>query len=270
MPHRQFHTSNKRVAVAVIFLGSRCNMNCTFCITSNGVDSIPFEQAIALLHDLKARGVRSIVLGGGEPFIWPHDIIELTAKAKDLGFTVQVGTNGIALPDGYEHISSIDRYVLPLDGADPETHDGLREYKTSHHALILDRLYTLKKAHKPVTLSTIFTRKNIDGILELAHFLADFTIDRNIIHAWHLYKFIPVGREGAQHADELAVSREEYLSICNKILAMGFDFRIYKRADMYHSRTVEFYWWQDDAIHVGADVWGDQTWERCPSGDVLG
>lgn len=252
----------KKTRVAVIFLGSRCNMNCRFCITDNAVEFIPFDVAVNLFRELTKIGVKSVVLGGGEPFVWPHDVVQLSREAKALNLTVQVGTNGIALPEDFAHIDSIDRYVLPLDAARAEFHDRLRVYPYSHHRLIMDRLQTLKQAGKSVTLSTIFTRENVDDIPCLLEYIRQFSADRNIIHAWHLYKFLPRGREGLRHAAELLITDEEYQSLTQEIIDAGLPFRIYRRTDMYHTQTVGFFWYRDGGVHSGVEGWNFIR-ERC-------
>ncbi len=257
------HSSSKKVKVAVIFLCSKCNMLCDFCITNDTIEEMSFNRARTLLKSLKQQSVSNVVFGGGEPFAWSNDVIALSKEAKQIGLTVQVGTNGIDLPQGFETVGSIDRYVLPLDSAEEKIHNGLRQYSGNHHALILSRLQKLRNAGKSVTLSTIFTRKNIEHIPDLIKFLQGFTTDKNIIHAWHLYKFIPLGRGGGMRAAELAISNNEYLHTYRLIKSANLEFRIYKRVDMYHSKTVEFYWYENGRIQAGNDVWGNLSWDHC-------
>jgi hypothetical protein len=39
--------------------------------------------------------------------------------------------------------------------------------------------------------------------------------------------------------------------------AMDLGFTIFKRRDMRHSRTVDFFWYVGDRLVVGSEVWGD-------------
>src|ERR1039457_4762113 len=103
--------------IAVIFLHPACNMTCTFCITEDNFDTMTQDQVLELLHLLKKANFSSIIFGGGEPFEWPGDLLFLTKEAKQLGFLVQVGTNAVALPQDYQNIKSIDRYVLPIESS---------------------------------------------------------------------------------------------------------------------------------------------------------
>ncbi len=243
--------------VAVIFMQPACNMHCTFCVTEDNFDAMTFPQAIALLKHLKQIGVRSVVIGGGEPFDWQNgNLIEVAQAAHDLKFkTVQIGTNGINLPEGFENIEAITRYVIPIESAKPEPHNRMRLYRNHHHEIILDRLAKLKHAKKSVTLSTVITEVNKDTILELAEFLRAYHADSNHVHAWHLYQFIPIGRGGALHAPELQIPEIAYQNIYESVQALTLPFKTYRRTDMYASKTVDFFWYHKNQIQRGSTAW---------------
>ena len=229
-----------RPDIAVVMLTPACGMSCAFCVTED-FEPMDFEEAVALLRGLRERGILRLVLGGGEPFTWGHGTLALAARAKAMGFHVQVGTNGIDLPEGFERLDSIDRYVLPLESTDPAVHDGLRVFSRSHHAIILDRLERLRAAGKPVTVSTVVTRENIGDLPGLGRFLEAYRLGGGLLHAWHLYRFIPVGRGGGRHAERLAVDEADFHRPCDALKEAGLGFPVYKRPDMYRSRTVGFY-----------------------------
>lgn len=242
--------------VAVVFLQPRCNMHCTFCITEDNFNAFTFEQAIGLLARLSAGGtVRSVVLGGGEPFDWPHDVAALAAVGKSHGLTMQVGTNGIAVPQGFEHLSSIDRWVLPLESVDPQPHNAMRLYRDRHHAIILDRLESLRRVSKSVTISTVVTQTNVDEVVEVGRFLREYANRGGNVHAWHLYQFLPIGRGGAVHGERLTLPQCAYEAICAEAESLDLPFRIYRRTDMYHSRTVDFFWMDGGAVRRGSEAW---------------
>ena len=246
----------RRLSVAVLLLQPACNMACSFCVTEEGFDVIRFDQALALLDQLTARGVRNIVLGGGEPLVWPGDVLRLAGEAAARGMCVQVGTNGIRLPQGFEELDCVDRWVLPLESVDPRIHDEMRYRPVGHHALILRRLDALARAGKSVTLSTVLTAVNVAGAGELAHFLEDYHAHTENVHAWHLYRFLPLGRGGASNADSLTIPRSEYLAACERVSEHDLPFRMFRRADMYRSRTVEFFWSEGGVLRSGTEAWG--------------
>lgn len=239
--------------VAVIFLHPVCNMACTFCITEDNFDVMSQSQAVDLLRILKAKRFNTLVFGGGEPFEWPSDLVALTREAKELGFTVQVGTNAVALPDKFETIETIDRYVLPLESVDDRIHNQMRLYKNRHHEVIMSALDKLRKAQKSVTISTIITQVNKNGLKQLATYLNELDQPTGFIHAWHLYKFIPLGRGGGVNAHKLDVTDEEYRLACEDAKASNPAFPVYRRRNMYRSKTVDFFWYKNGQLHKGSD-----------------
>ncbi|HBF13146.1 MAG TPA: hypothetical protein DDW49_07145 [Deltaproteobacteria bacterium] len=243
--------------IAVIFLTSRCNMVCRFCATDNSVSSMTFEEALALLLFLKKEKVSCVVFGGGEPFVWKHDFLLITQKAKEMGFVVQVGTNGISMPDGFENIDSIDRYVLPIDSMDAAIHNHLRNYpKKEHLSIILERLEKLRGTGRSVTISTVVNRTNLENLPEIANFLHNYNHDGGLVHAWHLYRFIPEGRGGRLSAGQLAIDLEIYHQVCDELKRKNPHLVIYKRPNMYSSKTVDFYWYSKHKLMVGSQPFG--------------
>ena len=226
------------IKVAVIMPLPACNMFCNFCITEDNFDCMSFEQALFAIEHIGHLGIKNIVFGGGEPFSWPHNIIKLCENAKDMGFLVQIGTNATCLPDGYETLSCIDRFVIPLESADEEVHNSMRFFPTGHFGVIMDCLKKLKDK-KSVTISTVLTNYNINGIVKLAEFLRKY--DSGHIHAWHLYQFIPEGRGGRANAMKLAPSPKDYYAACEAVRTMELPFHVFKRPDMYKSKTVGFF-----------------------------
>jgi MoaA/NifB/PqqE/SkfB family radical SAM enzyme len=245
-----------RKTVAVVFLQPQCNMTCRFCITQDGFDRMEARDAQSLLEQLQGQGYTTVVFGGGEPFAWPGDLCGLTREAKTLGFTVQVVTNGIAMPADFARIQTIDRYVLPLEAADASVHDHLRRMpRGSHHALVLDRLQALAAARKCVTLSTVATRHNIDQVPAIGRFLAEHHRHTHHVHAWHIYRFLPHGRGGRRHAAELAVGQAEFVETCERARRLDLPFKLYRRSDMYAPATVEFLWRQGGRLVTGSREW---------------
>jgi len=242
------------ISVAVVFLQPECNMTCTFCVTEDDFDAIRFEDAVELLDHLVTRGVRSVVFGGGEPFTWPGDVVKLATEARARGLTVQIGTNGIDLPDGFAELECVDRWVLPLESTDPEVHQAMRYHRGRHHALILERLAELRRVRKSVTISTVLTSGNLNGLPDLARFLAGYHAGAGNVHGWHLYQFLPLGRGGEVHRADLEISPEAYREACEEVLELKLPFRVFRRTDMYRSRTVEFFWSKDGRVVSGSEA----------------
>ena len=226
-----------------------------------------FGQALRALEELRGRGMDHVVLGGGEPFTWPSGAVRLAEAARAWGFHVQAGTNGIALPEGFSRIGAIDRYVLPLESDDAALHDAQRLFPGGHHALVIGRLEQLRTAGKSVTVSTVVSAATAGRLCGLAEWLAGYVTRGGQLHAWHLYRFIPAGRGGARHARHLNLSYVEYQRACAVVKAMALPFAVFKRQDMRHSRTVDFFWYEGERLRVGSEAWGGgaSVAQTCPA-----
>ncbi|MBF0130745.1 MAG: radical SAM protein, partial [Alphaproteobacteria bacterium] len=80
----------------------RCNLTCKHCYSISADRDFPGELAtadiFAVMDDLKAFGVKVLILSGGEPLLRP-DIFDISRRAKEMGFYVGLSTNG-TLIDG--------------------------------------------------------------------------------------------------------------------------------------------------------------------------
>ncbi len=241
-----------RRTIAVLFLLPDCDMRCRFCASERGFDTMSFARARTLLEVLRERGLRNVVLGGGEPALWPHDLGALARHAQELGFLVQLNTNGVRVPPGFPRVLGVDRTILSLEAADPALHDSLRPGPTSHHGVTQARIAALARAERELTISTVVTAHNVGAVRGVARHLHEWVRRGARIHAWHLYNFLPVGRGGRPHAEELAVPRERFLAACRTAKASGLPFPVYRRSHMLRSSTVEFFWLEDGELVVGS------------------
>ncbi len=241
--------------IASLFLLPDCNAACAFCAAERGFSTMSLAQAEGLLDELARGPIRNVVLGGGEPFLWPHGVLRLAASAKARGFLVQVCTNGIALPEGFADAAAVDRYILPLESVDPTVHDRLRGSGRGHHAAMLAHLDRLTAARRSFTLSTVVTSLNAGQLGALARQVDRLATAGAPLHAWHLYRFLPVGRGGARNAARLAISPERFLAAWSAARNDAPHTRIYRRDDMLASSSVEFYWAEGDSITVGSEAW---------------
>jgi len=241
-------------SIASLFLSPQCDMSCRFCASESDFSVMTFEQAEGLLRSLRERSFRNVVLGGGEPFLWPHGLERLSRLARELGFLVQVCTNGVALPDGFECIASIDRYLLPIESMDPRRHNELRRYRRGHHEIVVRRIESLAGSGRELTISTVVTGENLDELEEIAHYLKQVRRSGVAIHAWHLYRFLPGGRGGARNAASLSIGRDAFVRAAAGVKRLSLGFPVYRRDNMLRSSSVEFYWYEGAALRIGSQV----------------
>jgi len=268
-------TSDPTKTIAAVFLLPRCDMGCTFCASELGFDRMGYDQAVQLFEGLRAGGFESLVLGGGEPALWrdvsgaePRDLGDLARAAKQLGFTVQVNTNGIRLPEEPDPESQlpryltwpdIDRFIFPMDGATPERHDELRVILGSrpggHFGLVQRRVAECTAAGQAITIGTVLTGSNLDQVPALIEWMRARIANGTKIHAWHLYRFQPVGRGGADAGDDLLLDPAPYREACELAKAAGLPFPVWRRSDMLRSTSVEFLWYDKGELKLGSTEW---------------
>ena len=71
-----------------------CNLNCSFCYRKKKpTKNKPFKFFIDMIPYL-SKLTKQIAIGGGEPFLYPHFLMEFAKKAKKYGLIVNVTTNG--------------------------------------------------------------------------------------------------------------------------------------------------------------------------------
>jgi MoaA/NifB/PqqE/SkfB family radical SAM enzyme len=243
-------------SVAVVMLTPACDMACPYCGAEAGFRALGERDAAALMEALAAQGFRSVVLGGGEPFCWAGDLRRLAATAQAQGLRVQVGSNLRRLPADAPRWSEVDRWVLPLEAAEPEAHDALRPGSPSHFAVVRAALESFRRAGREVTVSSV-ARPGAEGDL---HGLGDFLrIQRGSglrLHAWHLYRFQAMGRGGAPHAARFQQDDTAWRALSQGLRSRFPDLPLLLRPDLLHSRDVAFFWGKADGLwRQGPGAW---------------
>ncbi len=253
---RALHDAVVRQArtIASVFLHPGCDLACRFCASETGFDTMSPAHARAVFADLRDAGVRNVVMGGGEPATWPFDLFELCADAQALGHFVQVSSNGTALSPGFASDPRVDRYVLPLESADPRVHDAQRRAPggASHHALVLERLEALVASGKEVTISTVVTRTTAAGVAALSVLLDAFQRRGLALHAWQVYRFVAIGRGGRDAAGALAIDGPTWRRALAAARSGLRGAPVYARGDIMRSRSVFYLWRESGRVRICA------------------
>lgn len=235
--------------IATVFLTPACNIACPFCASESGFQVMPEETARTLLKRLANGSTTNVVLGGGEPFLWPHDVVELARFARGQGLFVQVATNGIARR-ALAELDAFDRVILPIEAMDAAVHDALRPLAGgSHHALVIKQIEKLAAAGRELTISTVVSRRNVGELPRIADYLAALAASGALLHSWHLYRFLPVGRGGRPHAERFLIDAMAYGAAVDEIRRRDLPFRVFRRTNMQASKSVEFHWYEDGSLH---------------------
>lgn len=187
----------------------RCNLTCSHCYIDAGrprQKELTLSETKALLDDLKALGVFSLVFAGGEPYCRP-DFPEILEYAAQLDFIIAVVTNGSYLtPDVLSRIPRKHcRVTLSVDGI--ETHNIIRG-GNSTFALMQDKLALMRQMDIPCSISTVITKTNIHELEQLLL----WCMERDII--FRTVTFNPLGR-GLINVNTHALSKEDATASSN-------------------------------------------------------
>lgn len=106
--------------VASVKLTRRCNLACAHCPWTGTGEELSTRAWQRILSDLVTRGVRHLVLEGGEP-TERDDLALLIQTGRALGARVTVATNGARDLSAY----APDRFLISIDGP-PAVHDQVR------------------------------------------------------------------------------------------------------------------------------------------------
>ncbi len=95
---------------AVFLRLALCNLRCVWCDTKyswRGGVNMNIHDVYSRLVEL-GNNVKHLVVTGGEPLLWINELIPLLRMIKDLGWYVEVETNGTIPPNGL--INYVDEF----------------------------------------------------------------------------------------------------------------------------------------------------------------
>lgn len=154
---------------------SRCNLSCRHCrvrLAADGARDPDFDVLTTILSGFRAQGGRYVTLSGGEPGL-RADLPELISKAADLGLSITVYTNGLAVTDGViEHLLSASGLLaVSIDGPNADIHETMRGAGTFERALDKFEKALVRLGGRRVMLSCVLSRpllSHIDRLWEFA------------------------------------------------------------------------------------------------------
>lgn len=160
----------------VIFLEptNRCNRSCRHCLRNKADPPgfLPLEIAASILSQAGALGFKAVCLTGGEVALYPH-LGELLHLITGGGFDFTLVTNGYRFPEQVlplllepevkERLASV---CFSLDGAEAETHDGIRGPKSFRE--VLEGMTLCRNHQLPLSLKSVVTTANRGELTELA------------------------------------------------------------------------------------------------------
>ena len=151
----------------------RCNARCVFCDFWQRADykhtpDARLDDVLSNLRALRKLGVIFVDFTGGEPLLH-HDLPQMLAEAKRLGFITSVTTNTLLYEKRSREIRGlVDILHFSLDSLNPEKHNALRGVPIFDSVMRSIRL-AKKLGERPDLLVTV-TEANYRELPELAAF----------------------------------------------------------------------------------------------------
>ncbi len=210
-------TSDQRKPIVVWNITRTCNLRCVHCYSDSFSERYPgeltWEQMEAVVNDLAAYQIPSLLLSGGEPLIHPHffDLVDL-ASAKGLKLTIS--TNGTLItPEKAVRLKEANvAYVgISLDGIG-EIHDQFRGKEGAFKAA-LNGFRHCEEVGQKTGLRMTLTRHNVANLERILDFIEEEGIQRTCF-----YHLVPAGRgselqvleaEESRHALDTLLARVE-------------------------------------------------------------
>ncbi len=186
LPSHLLHFSVDKKPVVVWNITRRCNLHCIHCYSSSQdrdyPDELTTDEGRALLDDLAAFGVPTVLFSGGEPLM-RDDLFALVAHARDRGLRCVLSTNGTRIDgDAARRIIAAGfSYVgISFDGIG-RVHDKVRGQAGAYEAS-LRALRQLRDLGMRVGLRFTVHRNNVDQLPAVFDLLDQEDIDRCCIY----------------------------------------------------------------------------------------
>lgn len=192
-----------------------CNMRCGFCFATFhdiAQEVLPRghlgrEDSTAVVEKLAEAGFRKINFAGGEPTLCPF-LPDLIRRARDLGLTTSIVTNGSRVTEGWlESVHDcLDWAALSIDSVYPATL--LQIGRTTRNGPMGEQDYLrvtdrFKRHDVRVKINTVVTRFNLDE--DLTEFIVKARPER-----WKILQVLPVTGQNDSAVDEHVISTEEF------------------------------------------------------------
>ena len=206
-----------RKPIVVWNITRTCNLRCVHCYSDSAAQQYPgeldWEQMQAVVADLAAYQVPSLLFSGGEPMIHPRffDLVDLSTAA---GLKLTISTNGTLItPEKAALLKAANvAYVgISLDGIGP-VHDEFRRKEGAFDAAVRGFKHCHEVQQK-TGLRLTLTRHNVENIEQILDFIEDQQIQRVCF-----YHLVPAGRgselqvlepDEARHALDTLIARVE-------------------------------------------------------------
>lgn len=169
----QVYESSGQLLSATLELTYRCSEKCIHCYVDDNCAEAPepelsLEEYRDILHQLREMGCINLLLTGGEVCL-RRDFSDIVRYAVDLGFLVDVYTNGISMTQKqFEDLCEIklNSVSFSLYSGDAAVHDRITQVPGSFEKT-LKRVMMFKCAGVDTFIKTVVIQQNLDSLESL-------------------------------------------------------------------------------------------------------
>jgi radical SAM protein with 4Fe4S-binding SPASM domain len=215
---QRFTPSGSHAPVVIWNVCVHCNMTCPHCyaaaVGSPSPKDLSHEEALRVLAELAAAGVRVVIFSGGEPLLRP-DIFDLLEHATRLEIAPQLSSNGTRIDRAIAtRLADVGvRYVgVSIDGTRP-FNDAYRGLPGGYDSAV-EGLRFAKEAGLRTGLRMTITRQNADQVEDLLAVAESLRVDR-----FYVSHLVYSGR-GFRYAEE-DLSRGEARRVLGRLFELA-------------------------------------------------
>ena len=210
------HSARKRRPIVVWNITRTCNLRCVHCYSDSMAQQYPgeldWDQMQAVVADLAAYRIPSLLLSGGEPLIHPR-FFDLVEHATDAGLKLTISTNGTLItPDKAARLKEAKvAYVgISLDGIGA-IHDEFRGKQGAFDAAVRGFRHCEDVSQKTGLRMTL-TRHNVANLERILDFIDEQQIQRTCF-----YHLVPAGRGSELQVLDPAESRHAIDTLIRRV-----------------------------------------------------
>ena len=213
--------TNKLIPSINFHLWEPCNMRCKFCFaTFQDVKQtilpkghLPEQDALKVVEQIAAAGFEKITFAGGEPLLckWLPSLIK---KAKQLGMTTMLVTNGSKLTDAFlkANTTYLDWIAVSVDSLKDENNIKIGRAVTGKKPLnktyYYDLVNRIKKHGYGLKINTVVNKVNYKE--NLTEFVTYANPKR-----WKVLQVLPIVGQNDTKIDAFKITDTEYTHFLN-------------------------------------------------------
>ena len=167
-------------------IGYKCNLNCDYCLSKNGVNGASAKNLINYIKYIKDWKPLRIVISGGEPLLYIKELSAILKCLKDSNINTFVSTNGTLIEKEYSKIRGlVDWYDISLPAISKETYFNVRG--EDRFKEVLRGIDFLVKNGERIRLTFTINEHNENEVLDFPEFAIACGVDN--IRIGHTYSY---------------------------------------------------------------------------------